>query len=206
MKKFEKLSDIKFFEQDTLDVAKKLLGSYLVNEVDGIRLTGKIVEVEAYLGFEDKGSHTFGGRRTKRNEVMYGEAGTAYVYLTYGMHYLLNVVTREREVGQAVLIRGIEPLENIDEFSKNRFGLKYDELNSYQRKNLTNGPAKLTKAMKIDAKLNGKDMKSGSLYIVKNDDIFETVESKRIGIDYAEEAKDFLYRFYIKGNKFVSKY
>ena len=97
-------------------------------------LIAKIVEVEAYLGYEDKAAHTYGGRRTQRTEVMYGNAGIAYVYFTYGMHNLLNVVTREESIGEAVLIRAVEPISEFDNFSMRRFGKNYVELNSYQKK------------------------------------------------------------------------
>ncbi|EGY79759.1 DNA-3-methyladenine glycosylase [Peptoniphilus indolicus ATCC 29427] len=187
-------------------VARELLGKYLISERDDDILIAKIVEVEAYLGYEDKAAHTYGGRRTQRTEVMYGSAGLAYVYFTYGMHNLLNVVTREKSIGEAVLIRAVEPISEFDNFSMRRFGKNYAELNSYQKKNITNGPAKLTKAMGIDLTYNGLDMTIGEkLYIVEGESEFKITSSKRIGIDYAEEAIDYLYRFYIESNKYVSK-
>lgn len=195
-----------FYLRDTLTVARELLGKYLISKKDDEILIAKIVEVEAYLGYEDKAAHTYGGRRTQRTEVMYGNAGIAYVYFTYGMHNLLNVVTREESIGEAVLIRAVEPISEFDNFSMRRFGKNYAELNSYQKKNITNGPAKLTKAMGIDLTYNGLDMTVGEkLYIVEGESEFKITSSKRIGIDYAEEAIDYLYRFYIEGNKFVSK-
>lgn len=194
-----------FYNRDTLIVATELLGKYLVNQVGENTLIAKIVEVEAYLGFEDKASHTYGGRKTKRTKIMYGDPGYAYVYFTYGMHNLLNVVTRPKEIGEAVLFRAVEPVSNLDLFALNRFNKKYSELSNYQRKNLTNGPAKLTKAMGINLSHNGVDMTTQNLYILDNDEKVEIVESKRIGIDYSEEAKDLLYRFYIKNNMNISK-
>ncbi|WP_455256870.1 DNA-3-methyladenine glycosylase [Peptoniphilus asaccharolyticus] len=202
----ENILDRDFYTRDTLVVARELLGKYLIRKINGHTLISKIVEVEAYLGFEDKASHTYAGRRTKRNEVMYGEPGLAYVYFTYGMHNMLNVVTREESIGEAVLIRGVEPISNIDIFSNFRFGKEYINLSPYQRKNITNGPAKLTKAMAIDTSYNGMDMtKSDELYIVHGESDLKIVSSKRIGIDYAEEAIDYLYRFYVEDNSFVSK-
>lgn len=202
----ENILDRDFYKRDTLVVARELLGKYLIRKINGHTLISKIVEVEAYLGFEDKASHTYAGRRTKRNEVMYGESGLAYVYFTYGMHNMLNVVTREESIGEAVLIRGVEPISNIDIFSDFRFGKEYINLSSYQRKNITNGPAKLTKAMAIDTSYNGMDMtKSDELYIVHGESDLKIVSSRRIGIDYAEEAIDYLYRFYVEDNSFVSK-
>lgn len=195
-----------FYQRDTLTVARELLGKYLISERDDDILIAKIVEVEAYLGYEDKAAHTYGGRRTQRTEVMYGSAGLAYVYFTYGMHNLLNVVTREESIGEAVLIRAVEPISDLDDFSMRRFGKNYIALNSYQKKNITNGPAKLTKAVGIDLAYNGLDMTIGKkLYIVEGESEFKITSSKRIGIDYAEEAIDYLYRFYIEDNKFVSK-
>ncbi|MBL7575424.1 DNA-3-methyladenine glycosylase [Peptoniphilus asaccharolyticus] len=202
----ENILDRDFYKRDTLVVARELLGKYLIRKINGHTLISKIVEVEAYLGFEDKASHTYAGRMTKRNEVMYGESGLAYVYFTYGMHNMLNVVTREESIGEAVLIRGVEPISNIDIFSDFRFGKEYINLSSYQRKNITNGPAKLTKAMAIDTSYNGMDMtKSDELYIVHGESDLKIVSSRRIGIDYAEEAIDYLYRFYVEDNSFVSK-
>ena len=133
------------------------------------------------------------------------DGGTVYVYQTYGIHFLLNISSSKKEVPEGVLIRAVEPLDNFDIFSMNRFNKKFENLSAYQRKNLTNGPAKLTKALKIDKSFNGRDIFSDKLYIdcVKED--FEIVESKRIGIDYAKEARDYLYRFYIKNNSYISK-
>lgn len=196
-----------FYNRETLVVAKELLGKILVHEVDGKRLMAEIVEVEAYLGAEDKGAHTYAGKRTSRTEIMYGDPGYSYVYFTYGMHNLFNVVTREKEVAQAVLIRAVDPISEINQFALNRFKKDYENLSNYQKKNLTNGPAKLTKAMNIDKSCYGLDLTGNKLYILNGRKIsnMNIVETKRIGIDYAEEAVDFMYRFYIDGNKNVSK-
>lgn len=194
-----------FYERDTITVAKELLGKILVHNIDGILIKGRIVETEAYLGVEDKAAHSYGGRRTNRVEVMYGPAGHAYVYFIYGMYFLLNVVTERVGVPQAVLIRGIEPVEGLDSMAKYRFNKSYEELTSYEKKNLANGPGKLTKAFNIDRELNGTDLCSDRLYIEEGENKdFNIVQTTRIGIDYAEEAKDFPYRFYIEGNPYVS--
>lgn len=195
-----------FYNRDTLVVAKELLGKILVHKVGGKVYKGKIVETEGYLGVKDKAAHSYGGRRTKRVEIMYGPPGTSYVYLIYGMYYCFNVVTREEGVPEAVLIRGIEPIDEVYSMGYNRFHKGFDELSSYQRKNISNGPGKLCQAMNIDKDLNGEDLCGDRFYIEEGkDEKFNIVEAKRIGIDYAEEAKNFLWRFYIEGNPHVSK-
>jgi len=185
-----------FFKGTTEKVARKLLGKILVRVIGGKILSGKIVETEAYLDENDLASHSAVGM-TERNKVMFGEAGLAYVYFTYGMHYCFNVVTGEVGKGSAVLIRSLEPIDGIDLMKKFR---QKDDVHI-----LTNGPAKLCQALKIDKKLNGVDLKtSNEIFIAEPDknEKFEVVITKRIGI---EKSKDLLLRFYIKENKFVSK-
>ena len=111
-----------FYGRDTITVAKELLGNVLVHNIDGQLLKGIIVETEAYFGLEDKAAHSYGGKETKRVETMYGMPGTAYIYLIYGMYYCFNMVTEKVGIPEAVLIRGIEPLESLDKMSKYRFG------------------------------------------------------------------------------------
>ncbi|MCF6460248.1 DNA-3-methyladenine glycosylase [Clostridium sp. Cult3] len=198
--------DRNFYSRDTLTVAKELLGKVLVHNVDGKLLKGKIVETEAYLGIKDKAAHSYGGKRTKRVETMYGQPGRAYVYLIYGMYYCFNIVAEREGIPEAVLIRAVEPLVGIDEMSNNRFGKPYDQLSNYQKKNLTNGPGKLSMALNIDKTLDTKDLCGDELYLQKGQEKqFNIIETTRIGIDYAEEAKDFPYRYYIEGNPYVSK-
>lgn len=195
-----------FYSRDTLTVAKELLGTILVHNIDGQMLTGKIVETEAYLGITDKAAHAYGGRRTKRVETMYGPPGTAYVYIIYGMYHCLNIITVKEGVPEGVLIRGIEPLENIDQMAINRFQKPYEELTKYQKRNLTNGPGKLSMAFNIDKTLDKEDLCKDRLYLEERQDgNFNIIQTTRIGIDYAEEARDFPYRFYIEGNPYVSK-
>ncbi|GFN35489.1 DNA-3-methyladenine glycosylase [Tepidimicrobium xylanilyticum] len=195
-----------FYSRNTLTVAKELLGKVLVHNINGEKLKGIIVETEAYLGIRDKAAHAYGGRKTKRVEAMYGLPGTAYVYLIYGLYYCFNIVTEKEGVPEAVLIRAIEPIEGLDLMAKNRFGISYDNLTKYQKKNLTNGPGKLTRALNIDKALNMIDLCNDRLYLEEADNSeFNIVETTRVGIDYAEEAKDFPYRFYIQGNSYVSK-
>lgn len=169
--------DRNFFNRPAEIVAPELLGKFLRRRMpDGSVRQGMINEVEAYVGPQDLASHAAGGRRTKRNEVMYGPPGHAYVYFTYGMHWLLNVVTSKPEDPQAVLIRGLDTVS---------------------------GPARLTKLFGIDKKLNGEDLvESESLWIedrpksgrqvVKSSDI---VRTPRVGVDYAKEWKDRPLRF-----------
>lgn len=194
-----------FYSRDTITVAKDLLGKILVHNYDGNIIKGKIVETEAYLGVKDKAAHSYGGRKTKRVEVMYGPPGVAYVYFIYGMYYCFNIVTKEEGTPEAVLVRAVEPVENIDQMAINRFKKPYEELTRYQKRNLTNGPGKLCMALNIGKEQNGLDLCGDILYLEEGEkENFNIVTTTRIGIDYAEEAKDFPYRFYIEGNPYVS--
>lgn len=187
-----------FYNRDTLTVAKELIGKVLVREFDGNVISSRITEAEAYIGAIDKASHCYKGE-TERTKVMFGEPGHAYVYFIYGMYYCFNVVTESEGFGSGVLIRSIEPLENIEMMSINRYGKPLKEITKQQLKNISNGPGKLCNALKITKSENGLDLTKNELYLL--DDGFEdfNVEnSKRINIDYAEEAKDFLWRFTIK--------
>ncbi|MCB2296637.1 DNA-3-methyladenine glycosylase [Clostridium tagluense] len=195
-----------FYAKETLQVAKELLGKVVVHEVNGVKLKGKIVETEAYIGSIDKASHAYGGKKTPRLEALYGKPGIAYVYFIYGMYHCFNVITKEEGSPEGVLIRAIEPIEGIDEMSKLRFNKVYNELTKAQFKNLSSGPSKLCIAMNINKENNKQDLCPGNLYIEESMDKekIEIIEAKRIGIDYAEEAKDFKWRFYIKDNVWVS--
>lgn len=203
MKKLQR----EFYDRDTLIVSKELLGKYLVHKIDNQTLIGKIVEVEAYNGPEDKACHSFGNKMTNRNKVMFGPPGFAYVYTIYGMYQCMNVVTEEDGRPCAVLIRAIEPVEGIEQMAVNRYGSAYDELSRIQKKNITNGPGKLCIAMKIDKSNNGMDLFSSNLYIEDSEKISDNQinSSPRINIGYAEEYVQMPWRFYIKGNKYVSK-
>lgn len=199
--------DKSYFKSDALFLAKDLLGKVLVREIDGKIIKSKIVETEAYIGKTDKACHAYNGKRTKRTEVLYSEGGVVYVYLIYGMYNCLNVVTGEKEEGEAVLIRALEPLNEFNYISNKRFNEGYGKLSNQKKISLTNGPGKLCKALSIDRSLNYcKLYKKCELYIEEGyNENFNIVATKRIGIDYAEEAKDFLWRFYIDKNKYVSK-
>lgn len=196
-----------FYMRASLEVAPDLLGKYLIHVVDGKELVGKIVEVEAYMGPHDKAAHSYNNRRTERNEVMYGPGGYAYVYIIYGMYYCMNVITAKKDVPHGVLIRAVEPVKGIEEMARNRFKKDYNDLTKSQIKNLTNGPGKLCSAMGITRDNNGDDLLGDRLYIMEPEfnENFTIARSPRINIDYAEEARDYLWRFYIKGNMYVSK-
>lgn len=199
--------DRSFYSKNAVRLSKDLLGKYLVHSIDGKELIGKIVEVEAYMGIGDKAAHSYNGRRTARTEVMYGEEGHAYVYFIYGMYHCLNVVAAKEGIAQAVLVRALEPMEGVDIMACNRYGKDLGELKKSQITNLTNGPGKLCKAFNITKEHNGEDLTGNRLFICESrsfkEDI-DIVETRRIGIDYAEEAKYFPWRFYIKNNPYVS--
>lgn len=194
-----------FYLRDTTTVAKELIGKVLVHRGENFTLKGRIVETEAYLGIRDPAAHSYNGRRTERTEAMYAEGGTSYVFFIYGMYYCFNVVTQEAGVPEAVLIRGIEPSEECrDEMSLRRYGKPWKELSDGRRHNLSNGPGKLSKALRLDMSANGIDLLSDKLYLEEGAAEENILVSQRIGIDYAGEARDWLLRFYSEGNPYVS--
>jgi len=189
-----------FYLNNTFDVAKNLLGSLLYTKIDNEIVSGKIVELEIYLGVIDKASHAYGGRRTKRTEAQFLLGGIAYIFLVYGIHSQFCVVTAEENVPHAILIRALEPKENI-EIMKKRRGT--DDIF-----NLTSGPGKLCKALSITRDQNGIDLTGDTIWIEPSGTIVpenSIIHAKRVGIDYAEEYKDKLWRLYIKDNPHVSK-
>jgi DNA-3-methyladenine glycosylase len=197
--------DRKFYNRDSLIVARELLGKVLVHEINGQRISAKIVESEAYMGIADKAAHSYGGKRTPRVKVMYGGPGFSYVFIVYGMYYCFNIVTREEGNPQAVLIRAVEPIGGHDLIAQNRFKKTYNQLTQSQIKSLTNGPGKLCSALLIDKSLNGEVLCGDRLYVEEGDnEEFNIISSKRVGVNYAEEVKDYLWRFYIEDNKYVS--
>ena len=182
-----------FFERYTPSVARELLGCRLVRIINDERVSGFIVETEAYRGQRDPASHAFRGR-TRRNEVMFGPAGLAYVYFTMGAHFCLNITTERKEIPAAVLIRAIEPVEGIGAMELNR-GL--DDLNR-----LADGPGKLTKALGIDRDLDGEDIvKSRRLFLERGTKPKRILTSSRVGIS---AGKSFKWRFFVQGSQFVS--
>ncbi|QQK80100.1 DNA-3-methyladenine glycosylase [Salicibibacter cibi] len=196
-----------FFQQPTLEVANALIGKRLVHQQEGDTLVAKIVEVEAYKGPDDRAAHTYGGRRTPRNETMFGEAGHAYVYLIYGIHHCINCVTVGPEYPEGVLLRAAEPLEGLETMAKKRFQRTYNELTQSRRRQLTNGPGKLGQAFGITKeRYNGHDLQSDSLFIAEGSKERIVVEtSPRIGIDASGEARDYPWRFFEKDHPYVSK-
>ncbi len=196
----KKLPGSFYRRRDVLKIAKELLGKILVTRHYGIETSGRIVEVEAYNGIIDKASHAFGSRRTNRNEIMYANGGVAYVYLCYGIHHLFNVVTNNKETPHAILIRALEPVKGIDEMLRRVGKTKLDNT-------LTRGPGNLSKTLGLFTFHSGKSLRSKELFIADDGFVFSNKEiaaSPRIGVDYAGEDALLPYRFYIKGNPFVS--
>ena len=185
-----------FYLRPTLVVAKDLLGKYFVRRLRREILVGKIVEVEAYRGEADPASHAYRGM-TERNKVMFEEGGHLYVYFTYGMHFCANIVTQKQGVGEAVLIRAVEPLGGIGMMRRNR-GIKNDD------QELTNGPAKLCEAFAIKRNQNGIDLLGNEICIVYGESVSKRAiaGTTRIGIQVGKEKK---WRFFVRRNKFVSK-
>ncbi|HQY12997.1 MAG TPA: DNA-3-methyladenine glycosylase [Ferruginibacter sp.] len=185
---------------DVILIARELIGKVIITEIGGVTTSGRIVETEAYIGLTDKASHSFGGRRTARNEHMYAKAGTAYVYICYGMHHLFNVVTNKKEVPDAVLVRAVEPIAGIDVMLKRTGKKVFDNT-------LTRGPGNAAKALGISKMHSGTNLLGAVIYIAG--DGYELTEqligaSKRIGVESAGAAAHYPYRFFLKGNPFVS--
>jgi DNA-3-methyladenine glycosylase len=194
---------IQFYRStDVIETAQKLLGKIIVTNFNGQLTSARITETEAYVAITDKASHSYSGRRTERNEHMYGSAGIAYVYICYGMHHLFNVVTNKKDVPDAVLIRAAEPLMGIDIMLQRTGKIKLDNT-------LTKGPGNMSRALGITKQQSGIKLCSTEICIYDDGCIVDaaiTGVSKRIGIDGAGTAVDYPYRFYIKGNRYVSGY
>lgn len=188
-----------FYDRDTVQVARELLGKYLVRVLDdGTKLVCAITETEAYIGRLDKACHAYGYKRTARTETLFAQPGTAYIYLIYGMYHCLNFVTDREGEPAAVLIRGAEPVENGDIIAEKRFGCKMAGMSAYQRKNFLNGPGKLCKGLDLTRAQNGLSLLTpeSGLYICDGPAPALIGVGKRIGIDYAQEAADFPWRFW----------
>ena len=189
-----------YTRSDVLKVSRDLLGKLIVvPTANKKRVSGMIVEVEAYRGPEDRASHAFGGRRTKRTETMYQAGGVAYVYFVYGMYYQFNVVSNVQDIPHAILVRALEPVEGIEFMRKRR--------HRHPDHNLTNGPGKLCIAMGIDRELDGADLSGNRVWLEDYQNVPASKISKgpRIGIDYAEDWKDKPWRFWIRDNSYVSR-
>ena len=190
--------DRSFYARSTLDVASDLLGKVLVRRLNGQKLSGIIVETEAYVGPHDLACHASKGR-TQRTAIMFGPPGFAYVYMIYGFYFCLNVVTEDEGYPAAVLIRAIEPLENAH-------AMKQFRHNPERETNIASGPGKLCMAMQINKELNGEDLTGRILTIEDRRIAPGTIEtSPRVGVDYAGEYKDRPWRFFLAGNPHVSR-
>ena len=189
-----------FLNENTVDLAKDILGKYLFTKVDNVLTGGKIVETEAYAGTWDRACHAYNGRKTNRTRIMYEKGGVAYVYLCYGIHNLFNIVTHREEEPHAVLIRAIEPTEGIEVMMERRKKKKLD-------RTLTAGPGSLTKALAIDQQHNGIALQGEPVWLEDRGDKrdFNILESPRVGINYAGEHANLPYRFRIEGNQWTSK-
>ena len=188
-----------YTRSDVLKVARDLLGKKLVVPAkNGERVSGIIVETEAYRGPEDRASHAWNGRRTNRTETMYGIGGTAYVYFVYGMYHQFNVVTNIENVPHAILIRALEPVEGLEIIRRRRPGRSEREL--------TSGPGRLCLAMGIDRQLDKADLLGKRVWIEEGVSVTprKIARGPRVGIDYAEEWIEKPWRFWIRGNRFVS--
>ena len=200
--KFQILERDFYTRADTLRVARELLGKRLVVPSEtGARVSGRVVETEAYLGAEDRAAHSFGGRRTRRTETMFGVGGTAYVFFVYGMHHQFNVVTGPEGLPHAVLVRAVEPDEGVDLMRERRPVSKEREL--------TSGPGKLCRALGLDLSHDGEDLTRGARVWLEETGVrFEPDEiasGPRIGVDYAGDDALRPWRFWVKGNVYVSR-
>jgi DNA-3-methyladenine glycosylase len=186
-----------FYEQSTIDVAKQLLGKYLVRKHSEGNTIGRIVETEAYVGPQDLACHASRGR-TARTEVMFGPAGHAYVYFIYGFYNMLNLVTEAQDYPAAVLIRAVEPVHGIELMKVRR--------KSNVLRNLASGPGKLCQAFAVDRTLNGANLSGSLLYVEDRGDLAPKFRvTPRVGVDYAGEWKDKPFRFLVRGSEYISK-
>lgn len=195
-----KLARARYTRADVVAVARRLLGSLLVAPArDGRRVSGIIVETEAYQGPEDRASHAYGGRRTRRTETMYAPGGTAYVYFVYGMYHQFNVVTNVADVPHAVLVRALEPVEGVELMRRRRGGAAPLDL--------TSGPGKLCIALAIDRRLDGADLLGDRIWLEAGRRVRPAAiaAGPRVGIDYALEWAARPWRFWLRGNPFVSR-
>ena len=196
----KKLSLSFYQRKDVVAIAKDLIGKIVVTNIDGKITSGRIVETEAYVAHIDKASHAYKGKRTLRNEAMYAAAGTVYVYICYGLHNMLNIVTNDMNVPDAILIRALEPIDGIDTMLERTSKKILDNT-------LTKGPGNVAKAMGVSKNISGLLLGKEQINILKNNFIIPENQigtSKRIGIDNAGEDALLPYRFYLKGNRFVS--
>lgn len=198
-----------FFDRDTVTVARDLLGKYLVRRYDGLVLAARITETEAYIGRMDRACHAYNYRRTARTEVLFAPPGTAYVYLIYGMHHCLNLVTEREGEPAAVLIRGVQARRGLDIIAENRFRCKAEGMTPYQRKHFLDGPGKVCAGLNIDRRLNGLPYGAPELEVcsslaeiglsdpAEDGGPLRIHTGVRIGVDYAGEDARLPWRFWI---------
>jgi len=189
-----------YLSDDVPSLAKSLLGKYLITNINGVMTGGMITETEAYEGVTDRASHAYGGLRSKRTEVMYATGGRSYVYLCYGIHYLFNIVTNQKEVPHAVLVRGIFPVIGIEEMmirtGKSKAGYA-----------LTNGPGKLSKALGITLRLNGVILNGQEIWIEDRGIEYKDIDittTHRVGVDYAGPDALLPYRYILDYRKYIA--
>jgi len=202
----KKLSREFYLRADTLEIARDLIGKRLVVPTEtGMRVSGMIVETEAYLGAIDKAAHSYKNRRTARNEITYAEGGHAYVFFIYGMYFQFNVVCGARNSPHVVLIRALEPVEGVEIMRVRR--LRKNRSAKMPDKNLASGPGKLCIALDITRELNGEDLSENRIWLedFRTFSGREIETGKRIGIDYAEEFAEKPWRFWLKNSEFISK-
>ncbi len=196
----KKLSKEFYLNPSVTEVSRQLLGKVLCTQVDGKFTSGRIIEVEAYSGRNDKACHANNNKRTNRTEIMYSAGGVAYVYLIYGMYHLFNVVTNQQDRADAVLIRALEPIDGLD--------IMMDRMKVKSPNKLTAGPGKLSRALGITKHLYGADLAGNDIWIADDGIKFnqlQIIETSRIGVEYAEEDAMKPWRFYLDGNPFVSR-
>lgn len=200
LKNIKRLKSSFYSHSDVIFVAKQLIGKILVTNINDVLTAGRIVETEAYNGVVDKASHAWGGRRTNRTEVMYSPGGVAYVYLCYGIHHLFNIVTNKADIPHAVLVRAVEPLAGIEDMLIRTGKKKLDNT-------LTRGPGNVSRALGISTLHTGTHLGGNNIYVADDGKEYREDEigaSPRIGVDYAGEDALLPYRFYVKGNSYVS--
>jgi len=193
--------DAHFYDRrDVLQVARELLGKILITQWDGIRSSGRIVETEAYAGVNDRACHAFGGRRTARSEDLYGAPGTVYIYICYGMHHLFNVITNKKNIPHAVLIRALEPLDGVTQMLNRTGKTIVDDT-------LTKGPGNLARALGMSKIHSGTNLFSKEIFIADDGLRYakdQIAITRRIGVESAREDAELPYRFFVKGNPYVS--
>ncbi|WDF53532.1 DNA-3-methyladenine glycosylase [Mucilaginibacter sp. KACC 22063] len=196
-----KIPDSYYHSDDVVALSRDLIGKYLFTSFDGVVTGGYIVETEAYAGVVDRASHAYGNRLTPRTQTMYMQGGVAYVYLCYGIHEMLNIVTAAEGRPHAILIRAINPTTGIDM-------MQYRRNMAVVKPNITSGPGSVAKALGISRKINAITLQSETLWLEDRGLSFkddEVAAVPRVGVDYAGEDAKLPYRFYVKGNPYVSK-